>query len=203
MALSITTDFTGCKRLLLQLERCVGPEGRAALLELAGQRMVKTEIPMVFRNGGPGWAPIHRDGRPLLDTGLLAASMTFRVEGGSKLTVGTPLKYARIQNEGGTVVPRNGKFLTIPLSPPLTVSQRRVSKARDFADTFVYWFRRKGGEVAGLIMWKRGKRSKPVPIFLLVKKVTIKARPFLRWTDTALQNIARKWTEAIGRGEVA
>jgi phage gpG-like protein len=60
---------------------------------------------------------------PLRDRGILMASMQGRGSNsivritGAVLEQGTNIEYARIQNDGGTIVPKKGKYLAIPLTP--------------------------------------------------------------------------------------
>jgi hypothetical protein len=46
-------------------------------------------------------------------TGKLRASLEARVEGAS-IHMGSSLRYARIQEEGGMILPKKGKYLMIP-----------------------------------------------------------------------------------------
>jgi phage gpG-like protein len=52
----------------------------------------------------------------LITSGLLMRSVTFAVEAGASLVrVGTNLKYARLHQLGGVIVPKNRKFLRFPI----------------------------------------------------------------------------------------
>lgn len=191
--ITLTGDCRDVRWALDRFSAAVGPEGRAALHGIAGHRMVNTEIPRTFREGGPGWPPItHRSGRPLLDTGTLARSITYRADA-REVAIGSNLRQAHLMNEGGVVTPTRAKFLTIPLSPPLTSTQRRVAKPSDFPKAFVLM---KGPEGPGIYR-KKGRRIER--IFAFARKVRIKARPFLRWTEANLASIARLWADELRR----
>lgn len=73
------------------------------------------EVRLGFANGrGPNgevWpAPKFRKGQPLRDTGRLMNSITHRT-GPDYIEIGTSVKYAAIQQFGGTIRPKRGKFL--------------------------------------------------------------------------------------------
>ncbi len=54
--------------------------------------------------------------RILITSGLLMRSVTFAVDAGANLVrVGTNLKYGRIHQLGGVIVPKNRKFLRFPI----------------------------------------------------------------------------------------
>jgi hypothetical protein len=133
-------------------------------------------------------------------TGNLALSLSAVVSGSSlndlTLRLATSgFKYARIQEFGGEIRPKNSKFLTIPTSENLTASgQARFPSARNFisshpGQTFFLRTKSDGGNSL-LLMYRafKGKRKglfgptaerdirttgKAVPMFLLVKKVEI------------------------------
>lgn len=76
---------------------------------------------------GTPWSPLRyprpRGGnKPLLDTGMLRASLTnngrghVRIESQSSLEWGTNLQQAMVHQHGAVIVPKKGKFLAIPTS---------------------------------------------------------------------------------------
>lgn len=78
---------------------------------------------------------------------------------------------AAIHERGATIVPRNARYLTVPLPPALDSRGVPIRQsARDWKDTFVA--RSKRGSL--LIFQKRGREI--VPLYVLVKKVTIPPR---------------------------
>lgn len=185
------------------------------LLRAAGQYMVDTEVPRIFRQGGPpgqAWAPPKmRKGRPLRDTGRLLASIAYR-SNASDVRIGTPLAYAPAQQKGATIVPKAGKkWLAIPLSPPLSESQRQTARPRDFPGAFVLiwgpegpglYRKAKGMAIASSVFSggtsKRSRKGKGVErIFAFVKSVKIRKRPFLVWTPRAVGEIVKLWTAML------
>lgn len=186
------------------------------LLRAAGQYMVDTEVPRIFRQGGPpgsAWPkPKMRKGRPLRDTGRLLASIAYRANA-SDVRIGTPLTYAPAQQKGATIVPTGGKkWLAIPLSPPLSESQRQTSRPKDFPGAFVLihgpegpglYRKAKGQALASSIFSggvskrsraRKGAGGKGVErIFAFVKSVKLPPRPFLVWTRRAVGDIVKLW----------
>lgn len=116
---------------------------------------------------GTRWRPLKfkrpRGGtRPLQDTGRLMASITGR-SSPTEVVVGTAHPAAALQQHGGVVRPKKGKFLAIPLTKE---AQRAGSPRRMKGSTRMPLFaRRVDGQLVGH--------------FLLCKKVTVPPRPFL------------------------
>lgn len=90
--------------------------------------------------------------------------------------------YGAIQEEGGTVVPKNGQFLAIPLDAMLTgngVARGTAGQVRDnpggfgFTGTFVH---------DGIVFGKQGNRGSIIPLFALKRSVTIPATHYLSTT---------------------
>jgi hypothetical protein len=191
----------GLERIRGRLNAAVartGPGTRDELYRDAGGYMVRTVIPMRFRDHGPGWAA-SRSTSPLMDTKLMSKSNDFRVVG-QTLEVGNTRPQARLQNRGGDVVPKNSQFLAIPLSPPLSITEARMRKPRSFAGAFVLM---KGPEGPGLYRKTgnlgslAGRGVKGVErIFAFAKKVHIKERKFLYW-GAALDAIKARWKKKV------
>lgn len=119
-------------------------------------------------------------------TGNLARSMRDLVTVTPTGVIGTfwpdPDKaiYGDIQEEGGTVLPKRGRFLAIPLDAMLTgngVARGTAGQVRDnptgfgFSGTFVH---------AGVIFGKQAKSV--IPLFALKPSVVIPAHHYLRIT---------------------
>lgn len=84
-----------------------------------------------LRENVGGWPPAsswprgyRRGGEALRDTGRLRNSISYRASA-SGMAAGTNVKYARILNRGGVIRPK-GRFLLLPLNPPLTPSEVRA-----------------------------------------------------------------------------
>lgn len=72
-----------------------------------------------------GWPRAYRrGGQPLRDTKRLSNSIAYRATA-QGVAIGTNVPYARILNRGGTITPK-GRFLLLPLSPPLSRSEVRA-----------------------------------------------------------------------------
>lgn len=214
IAFEVSHDMAQAMKAVQNLLATVRAKGD--LLTLAGRRMTETEIPLIFRKGGPGWPPLGpppmgRIGKPLQDVGRLRDSIQFRVTGDT-VVIGTNAPGARIHNQGGTIYPSK-KYLAIPLCPPLTISERRTKKPRDFSNTVV-WIKgdpNRGYEGPGIYrptarLGYSVKTHKPYHIFerifALLKSVRIKQREFMRFDDSALQHIAQDWADAIAIKQV-
>lgn len=214
--MQITASVRGGATLVRRLQRLQAAAGEThGFLEAAG-RVLVDETHQVFRDLGPGWPPPRRrDGEPLRDTGQLANSITYGFRrSGRTLVVGSNLEYAGVQQYGARIVPTAGKkWLAIPVSPPLNVSQRRTAKPRDFPEAFVLikgpegpgLYRRATRAVAfsrfsrGVSKHAGGKRNAIERIFAFRKSVRITARPYLKWTPRAVARVKRTWIGMIAR----
>lgn len=193
---------------------------KQAFLSRAGKYMVATEVPRVFRQGGPpgqAWAPPKmRRGKPLRDTGLLLGSIAWRANT-KDVVIGTQKRYAPTHQYGATIVPGAGKkWLAIPLSPPLSEAQRQTAKPRDFAGAFVLisgpegpglYRKAKGAVIASDLKSggaskysKRGGAKGIERIFAFVRSVKIPKRPFLVWTQRSLADIEKLWVAMLTAG---
>lgn len=164
-----------------------------AVGRVVGQILV-SDIRQRFATGtapdGTRWRPLkyprpNGGNHPLRDTGALAASFTARADA-TGVTVGTTHPGAALQNAGGTVVPRRGKFLAVPL----TREAKRAGSPR----------RMRGDDRTPLFARKVGGRM--VGHFLLVRKAVVPARPFLGVSRTASEQVGRVLLEAAARGWV-
>ena len=120
--------------------------------------------------------------KTLVTSGKLVNSIQARV-GQNAINVGSNLAYARIHQEGGTIVPKKAKYLAIPLT-----KAARVLSPRDFENTFI---------LNGVIFMNQD--GKPVALYALKKSVTIPKRPYL-FLDSADNKIIaeriRQWFES-------
>lgn len=115
---------------LRELVQRTGPPGRGRLLAAIGQRVALRHMPATIRENRIGWPkPSARyrawrsGGQTLIDTGRLVNSWAWRATQ-SDVRVFTQVRYARQLDKGGVIRPR-GKFLLIPLSPPLRMTEAR------------------------------------------------------------------------------
>jgi len=109
-----------------------------------------------------------------------SADLFLRAGGNSK--GGAQVRYARIHEYGGTVTPKKGKFLTIPVGPALTAAGvSRYATARDVPD-LVFAQTLRGQFVLGKNKGKRGgtKGKEGFEVWYLLRtSVTIPKRPYL------------------------
>lgn len=163
---------------------------------------------------GKKWAPL-RHPRPgsqggdkaLQDRGLLRRAATSDAPGsiceikGNKLTMGVDLIQANIQNAGGVITPKNGKFLAIPA----TVEAKRVRSPLKFPRKLscIINKRNTGGILYEYIRKKKrgsknkGKQKGPEKIvhYYLTKRVEIPAREFIGISDKGIETIQEMWIE--------
>jgi len=104
--------------------------------------------------------------------------------------VGTNLVYGPVHEFGATIRPKTKKWLTIPFPGGGAVTALGIGRgsAREFKNTFI----------ANDIIFGQptGKSDKIVPLFILKKQVTIKARPFIRPAiDRNAANVRRVFLE--------
>ena len=145
--------------------------------------------------------------KPLLDKGLLRASVT--ASGGKghyetitrrEMTFGTNLEYARVQQEGGTIRPRNAKNLAIPLTKeavkagsPRNWAEGFVKKGKNMAQRNMLTLIARPGKNPLLVEILSGKGKKGarwIAHYVLVKSVTIPARAFLGFGDKLIQGVS-------------
>ena len=123
----------GDKQILSTLNGIVQraqPPGRGRMLAGVGQRVALRHMPATIRENRLGWPrpsshfrAWRQGGQPIVDTGRLVNSWAWRATQ-SNVRIWTAVKYAYQLDKGGTIRPR-GKFLLIPLSPPLKMTEAR------------------------------------------------------------------------------
>lgn len=128
------------------------------------REMVRTEIRRVCAAGGHIFIGEFRTRanpriKPL--TGAMTRSLTpivVDVEVGSRLSVAfAGNKYARIHEEGGTIYPKSGQYLTIPVGEAKTQGDANRARAPQFDDTF--FIRSKKG---ALLLVRNKTKSKKI-----------------------------------------
>lgn len=88
----------------------------------------------------------------------------------AEVEIGTDLEYARIQEYGGTITPKNAKYLAVPL----TEAARAATSPLLFAGE-LHFVPRAGGGTGGTLRDDAGEAQ-----YALVTSVTIPAHPYLR-----------------------
>jgi len=102
-------------------------------------------------------------GQKVIDSGGDIAAVI-----GSGVQTGARLIYANIHETGGTITPKNVRWLTIPLAAAKTPSGVLRKTARQWDNTFF---------AKNILFQKRGKKA--VPLFALKKSVKIPARRYM------------------------
>jgi len=129
-------------------------------------------------------------GPPGTGTGNLRRSITATQPYYGRAMVGTNVKYARIQEYGGTITAKRAKALTIPLNPIAAKMRSNVNSLKSIPNLS---FRKMFGQNIGLLVTttKSGRgKSHGRPMFLLRRSVTLPPRPFMR---TAAAN--KQWRQ--------
>jgi phage gpG-like protein len=176
-------------------------------LEVVARYVTIDWMPALFSSSGLGtWPAVARGGPPLLDSGILSRAFNWSLGiDRTSVVIQNPMKYAKLQNFGGTVTAKSGKYLAIPL-PTLSKTDRHKSP-REFKNTFFAKSRN-----GNLILFEKtdtarlnfqGKRKKAEggirPLFVMKESVTIKARPFMKWYDAMKVEAYRRASEAIAK----
>jgi hypothetical protein len=138
-------------------------------------------------------------------TGTGRRSTFYRVDGDSSnvtVYVGSDLgqaKYMRAQDRGASIAARNADSLAIPIGGAVTASKGVARfRAQDVISSpgsfgFVGTFTRHG-----IIFGTKGKKEKPVPLFILAKHVVLRAVGFMSRT----LNDKRGWAVETVRAAV-
>lgn len=95
-------------------------------------------------------------------------------------TGGKDVPYARTQEDGATIRPRNAKWLTIPMPAAKTAAGVARGPARSFGDLRFVPSATSPGTKAWLVRdVGRGKTARSELMFMLVRKVTIRPKRYL------------------------
>lgn len=129
---------------------------------------------------GTPWPASRRGGKTLRDSGRLAASIAGRSDARSAVW-GTNLAYAAVHQFGGTIRPRDARALAIPIHPS---AQGR--SPREWPDGELTLIARPGRPpLLVRVIGGEGSRARRrwVLMYVLVRSVTLPARPFLGLSD--------------------
>lgn len=154
-----------------------------------------------------GQAKENATTRPRVRGGALRRSIVGTLEGeGLTLRIvltaggaGPAEPYAALQEYGGEVRPRNGRFLAIPVGPALTASGvARFRSARDVPGLRFIAIR--GGAMGLLVKTTEGRRSRSTVYFVLVRRVKVPATEFIgRAITTAQENAGPRLSAVLGQ----
>lgn len=136
------------------------------------QRRVKLGFRSSTDPWGVPWKPIkHRKGQPLVDTGRLRNSITYRSTADSVI-VGTNVEYAAIQHFGGT----------IKRKPSQRTLYRQIKKSGEF---------KKGGRFV-----KASRSNYATTANVGEYSINIAPRPFLPVDKAGQANLPPEWAES-------
>ena len=146
---------------------------------------------------GEGFSPLapateeyRGKGKPLQDTGTLLRSIKAEQTGPGRATVFTELKYAPLQNNGGTITAKKD-WLFIPASGTRTLERRYGYSPREVLSGLRaagYWVFRVGRTVC---YKAKGKKRLHVAYYLK-KSVAVPARRFFYISESELAMISRE-----------
>lgn len=147
------------------------------ILRLIGALTVR-QIQARIRTGkvSPG---TNKAGTTLFDRGKLYRSIKSRA-GKNEVVISAGEKdvpYARIQHEGGTIKPKNAKYLAIPLTP-----QAKLHNPKDYpGETFI---------AKGVIFLKNEGAIQP--LYVLKKQVVIPERRYMFIDDQGREDMKKQ-----------
>jgi phage gpG-like protein len=153
MSLQVTLDlrgFAGPEAALTRLDPLDNAklmDGLARLIQEQTRRRIEEEKKAP---DGSNWKPNRAGTSILFQTGALSRSIDYVVQG-LRAIVGSGLVYARIQQEGGDIVPVNARALafpsgngmvyaqkvTLPPRPYIGISTDNASEITDAAVTYI------------------------------------------------------------------
>jgi phage virion morphogenesis protein len=117
-------DFAGLDKYVKGcVEKIANP---SPLMELIGETLVSSTKERMGKGESPdgtAMLPVPRGGTPLIKTGLLRRSVTYKA-GVADVIIGSDLVYARIHQKGGTIKPKNKKALAFTVG-----GKKKVVKA--------------------------------------------------------------------------
>lgn len=175
--MALKGDFGKLVKIRAQVGRMADPMLMARLARVVGAEAL-TQVQLGFRQSrdpyGEAWAPLtRREGKPLLDTGRLRNSFSYRVHGGH-FVVGTNVEYAAAHQFG-----TNGRRVASSRSMPTDESGRFMSRKSAGV--------KKGRKVQAL--WHSFKR-----LNFKVGGGKIPARPMM---PTGSRGLGKIWQEAF------
>lgn len=203
MATTIAVQVTGLddvKRKLnaLKIPKAEGHQVIAGVLKSGAKKRFVTQKAPDDTSWEPSKRALQEGGTTLRKKSHLMNSITARADA-TAAYVGTNIAYARIHQFGGVVVPKKGKALAIPM----TREAEKNGKPSNFPRPLrLVW--EKGMDHGWLVEDKAGKGkagrgAKAIMQYLLVRKVTIPARPFLGVSKEDVETIRRQLLQLVER----
>jgi len=138
----------------------------------------------------------------LRDRGQLYSGIAFRVEGDT-IIIGTNHPAAKILHLGGTIRPKNAKYLALPAGAKTRTLMRQYGLTPRAciegmkADGYSVWFNfARGG---ANIMARKGKKGQLFLLFILKRSVTLPARPFMSLGEDGKEQLLKTFREEMMR----
>ena len=145
------------------------------------QERIKERLNRKASNIGNGGTPSEPGGPPAKKSGTLARSIqaidVTTDQNKPTWRVGTAEKYAKIQEFGGRIVPKKAKFLAVPVG---VAGQRAARDAKGDLRSLQLRVQRTASGKLLLVRDVGGRHAKTEILFVLVKSVTLPARPYFR-----------------------
>lgn len=149
---------------------------------------------------GKGFAPLsgatiayRGQGRPLQDTGALRDSITSEQVNDTTYSVGTTKIYAPIQNNGGVIRAKNGKYLWIPAA-----GTRQLQRRYGYSVTQVLTGLKGDGysvyRIGRTVCYRKkgGKKKTAKVVFYLKESVEIPSRKFFYLSDQEINQLKKE-----------
>lgn len=131
-------------------------------------------------------------------SGFLRNSIVIEGTGTPRRVIGTNTVYSPIQEFGGTIRPKKGKYLAVPIGDNVTPRgvARRTTEQAGKLDLIV-----RKGKAPLLVKRTGGKNARFRLMFVLLRKSTIPARPYMRPAfNQNIGGIQKRLGEAVARG---
>lgn len=138
-------------------------------LSASSQKVVDTSVASMGQRGGG--KPSAPGSPPNRQSGSLSKSLVYAVNGRTS-RVGTNIRHGRIQELGGTINAKSGKSLAVPIHD----KAKRLSSPRQANLTYI----KRRGKAPLLVKLVGGKNKRMELWFVLLKRVKLPARPYLR-----------------------
>ncbi|MBP5283650.1 MAG: phage virion morphogenesis protein [Treponema sp.] len=186
------------KRIGSLAERLKG-EKLEPVMRRISRHLVSSAVGKINGNIPPENAPLTQEvkqgNKTLRDNGQLMASIAPQ-NGRDWASANTNLKYAKIQQTGGTIYSK-GKGLWLPAGAKTRTLMRRYNaqKPAELIQAMKgdgYSFFR-----TGKVFCAKKKKGEPFALFIIKQSVTIPARPFLYIDEKDEKHIAREIKKAV------
>lgn len=192
MGVQITRSFGELSKRLKK--GCLEPTMRKV-----SKYLVSSAVGKINKNIPPANAPltqeVKRGNKTLRDNGQLMASIAPQ-NGKDWAAAQTNLKYAKIQQEGGTIHGK-GKGLWLPASAKTRTLMRHYNAQKPAE--LIQAMKQDGYSFfrTGKVFCAKKKKGEPFALFIIKQSVTIPARPFLHIDEKDEKHITKEIKKAV------